>query len=926
MGRCALISSGRFGGGPGLDLLRAFVLPSVALQCFPACAVAPAADPVASGPPTTPAPTPPTCDDWREWEFFRSASADLVRGCLQAGADVNAPVADGQTILHRAASWADGTVVAVLLQAGAEVDARDDDGETPLHLAAGNRNMAAVTTLLGAGADVHARDHWHRTPLHDAAGHDGAEIVNALLDAGADVNAGAGGYSGTPLMAAVWARATISETVNALLDAGADVNLGSSNGDTPLLRTMISRPRPDEHDELLLKLLALGADPNARGGGGVTPLYAATRTVADGPQFIRALLEAGADPRTLTDDGASPLHAAARARLASTPEVITMLADLGLDVNGRDGTGQTPLHKARAYNNLPAIRKLLELGADPDARDSAGRIADPVCHWEGGGVPAGSPAESVRGCLESGVSVDARHEEGATSLALWISSRTCCADLENVLREFVAAGADVNARDDVGRTPLHRASHAWVPNIAISALLGVGADPGARDLAGSTPLHDVAGRGWNHQVSVLVAAGADVNARDNRGRTPLHVTYDHATIRTLLRLGADPAARDSAGTAADPVACEHWGRGAFFAFANADIVAGCLAAGVEGHAIADGSRATALLLIAAGSTPDPAIVAMLLEAGADVHARDDLWEETPLHRAAESGTPQVVRALLEAGADVDAWAMGHTADYRGGWTPLHLAARSNPDPDVVRALLDAGAELQARSGESYHWDNSPLHYAGGNPNPAVAAALLDAGADINALSHSGRTPLHEAAANASDPAVIELLVAAGGDVNALDSQGCAPLHSAAWYNPRPEITTALIAAGADVNARDPDGHVPPGRAANDQTPLFMALYRGGNFIGGQPMPSEHSVAVAEALVRAGANLERVDGTDRTALHIAARWTPAAFPLLLRLGADSNARDAYGRTPWDYALRNRALEGLPEVRRMREEMRRRGAER
>ena len=78
-------------------------------------------------PPLQP-PTPPTCDDWREWEFFRSVSVDLVQVCLQAGADPNAPVADGQTILHRAASWADGAVVAVLLRSGAEVDARDDDG------------------------------------------------------------------------------------------------------------------------------------------------------------------------------------------------------------------------------------------------------------------------------------------------------------------------------------------------------------------------------------------------------------------------------------------------------------------------------------------------------------------------------------------------------------------------------------------------------------------------------------------------------------------------------------------------------------------------------------------------------------------------------------------------------------------------------
>ena len=271
-----------------------------------------------------------------------------------------------------------------------------------------------------------------------------------------------------------------------------------------------------------------------------------------------------------------------------------------------------------------------------------------------------------------------------------------------------------------------------------------------------------------------------------------------------------------------------------------------------------------------------------------------------------------VRALLDADADPNAWATGFNVDFGWSWTPLLLASASNPDPEVVAVLLEAGADINALGSEGLEPSMSPLHHAGANPNPDVAAVLLEAGADVNTLSPTGRTPLHEAAASASHPAVIEVLVAAGADVNARDDNGYGPLHSAAWYNRHPEITAALIAAGADLNAWDPE---------NYGTPLLMAVYRGGLRSFSRRWPTDFSSSVVEVLVRAGADLELTGESGRTALHEAARHNPAAFPLLMRLGADPNVHDAYGNTPLDYALENRSLEGLPEVRRMRAALRR-----
>ena len=132
--------------------------------------------------------------------------------------------------------------------------------------------------------------------------------------------------------------------------------------------------------------------------------------------------------------------------------------------------------------------------------------------------------------------------------------------------------------------------------------------------------------------------------------------------------------------------------------------------------------------------PDPnailSDVTALLEAGADLKARDENgW--TPLHvAAASSENPGIVTALLEAGADLK-------ARDENGWTPLHVAAASSENPGIVTALLEAGADLKARD----QFGQTPLHMAAASSeNPSIVAALLEAGSDPKARDQGGKTP------------------------------------------------------------------------------------------------------------------------------------------------------------------------------------------
>ena len=259
--------------------------------------------------------------------------------------------------------------------------------------------------------------------------------------------------------------------------------------------------------EIGAELLDMGADPNRASDAGATPLYAVLNVhwapKARHPQpleheqqqtgyleLMRALLEAGAD---------------VNARLERTLWFTTYNRDL----LGVDRTGATPFWRATHATDVPAMKLLLEYGADPHLptikvpQRSFGPRND-TDHSGLPPVPIGGPAVPP-----------------------------------------IHAAAGVGYGQGFAGNSHRHAPDGWMPTMRF-LVEELGADVNARDLNGYTPVHHAAARGDNEMILYLVERGADVTAVARNGRTTVDMANGPVqriqpfveTVALLERLGA----------------------------------------------------------------------------------------------------------------------------------------------------------------------------------------------------------------------------------------------------------------------------------------------------------------------------------------------------------------------------------------------------
>lgn len=277
-----------------------------------------------------------------------------------------------------------------------------------------------------------------------------------------------------------------------------------------------------------------------------------------------------------------------------------------------------------------------------------------------------------------------------------------------------AANRDLmTATDLAGSTLLHHAAGFGAVD-TLTLLLDAGADVNAKNRRGSTPLH------WGihdeAKVRLLLTRGAGLNARQVEGRTPVYqaatLGNGHAVLRLLLAKGADPNIAIANGRTPLMAAA---GRG--------DVEAIGLLIDAKAKIDARNGAGETALILAAGDGNSQA-VRLLLERGADARARTKR-NETALGNAGTAGNPETMRLLLDHGAEVN------VRNIRG-YSPLMLAASSDAIPTAAVAMLLAkGADTSfagdydetARDMAAKRGDTEVTRLLGGATRPAVAPAV-----------------------------------------------------------------------------------------------------------------------------------------------------------------------------------------------------------
>ncbi|CAB0040334.1 unnamed protein product [Trichogramma brassicae] len=231
-----------------------------------------------------------------------------------------------------------------------------------------------------------------------------------------------------------------------------------------------------------------------------------------------------------------------------TASVVRDLFQIYNDVNYIDNDGYSHFHVACMCGLDDVVERFLELGQDPNCLVS--ETDDSPLHLALGGPHRSVRERVIESLLRRSANPNLPNESGETPLH--VISRPLIENIPDIFLKIVDElnmPLQLEARDRLGKTPLHHAAGSRRRKV-IEWLLRRGADPNATDAEGSTPLHYICKDYYGDHKSLEMFfeindelnRSVQLDVRDNEGRTPLELAVANLKpflVRILLHRGAD---------------------------------------------------------------------------------------------------------------------------------------------------------------------------------------------------------------------------------------------------------------------------------------------------------------------------------------------------------------------------------------------------
>lgn len=391
-------------------------------------------------------------------------------------------------------------------------------------------------------------------------------------------------------------------------------------------------------------LLDKGVDADAGNSSGATALHLAAKYGR--LEIVKLLLAKNASVTAKENGGATPLHEAINAKEpANRVAIVKLLLEKGADVNAASGIGVTPLMLAYSVKPFEPELAAAIMAAKPEvnAQDNAGKTALWHCVQSQATTTLNAHDESewkIPASLADvpGVNIDLANKAGETVIH-YLAANVRDENAIPLIKHLAAKGANINARNRSGKTPLLLTLENRRP-AAMKLLLELKADVNLADNDGLCPVIKAA---WNGDLATLKALvdehGAELNVQTKNPRfTPLLYAATNKHLPVVQYLLSKNQSADQLKTA---------------------------------------------LLYLSSHGQDTAAAKMLIDHGADVNGQD-FKGNTPLHNVAANKNRNLAILLLNAKANVN-------AVNKEGKTPLFNAV-GRQDAPMIELLLKNGAD------------------------------------------------------------------------------------------------------------------------------------------------------------------------------------------------------------------------------------------